>query len=179
MGLVGVRAATIRLAGRSLRGRAPEDVARAGISLVPEGRRIFADFTVEENLRLGLAGRRSRAGADDDIEAVYALLPDRQRVRRAARARSRAASSSSSRSRGRCSPRPDVLLLDEPSLGLAPNIVDVVFAALARSASAASRSCSSSSAHSAPSPSATARTCIANGEMRMTLRPPTPTTPQQ
>jgi ABC-type multidrug transport system ATPase subunit len=67
--------------------------------------------------------------------------------------------------------RPDVLLLDEPSLGLAPLVVDAVFEALARSASAASRSCSSSSAPSARSRSPTARTCSSNGELRLTLGP--------
>ena len=54
MGLVSARSGEIRLAGKSLLGRAPEAVACAGISLVPEGRRIFAELTVEENLRLGL-----------------------------------------------------------------------------------------------------------------------------
>ena len=87
----------IRLAGASLRGRAPEKVARAGIALVPEGRRVFAELTVEENLRLGprrasRAGRRGR-GHRGRLRA----LPDRARVPPPARpARSRAASSSSS-----------------------------------------------------------------------------------
>src|SRR5581483_554149 len=58
MGLVPPRRGEVRLRGRSLRGWPPERVARAGIALVPEGRRIFAGLTVEENLRLGLAGRR-------------------------------------------------------------------------------------------------------------------------
>ena len=58
MGLVPA-AGDVRLHGRSLVRRRPEDVARAGVALVPEGRRIFAELTVEENLRLGVAGARN------------------------------------------------------------------------------------------------------------------------
>ena len=121
---------SVRLGDRELLGRRPEDVARSGIALVPEGRRIFAELTVEENLRLGLAARRGR-GEPDYAWRVRAL-PGRARVpRRARRACSPAASNSSSRSPARSSREPDVLLLDEPSLGLAPSVVDVVFGALA------------------------------------------------
>ncbi len=131
MGLVGVRAGEIRLAGASLRRRSPEDVARAGISLVPEGRRIFADLTVEENLRLGLSGRRSQAGAAEDVAAVQAQFPIvREFARRRAGALSGGQQQQLAIARALVA-RPDVLLLDEPSLGLAPKIVDVVFAALA------------------------------------------------
>src|SRR3954453_977133 len=62
MGLVPVYAGDIRLGGSSLRGRAPEAVARAGIALVPEGRRIYPNLTVRENLRLGRAAPRSPVG---------------------------------------------------------------------------------------------------------------------
>jgi branched-chain amino acid transport system ATP-binding protein len=131
MGLVAARRGEIRLAGVSVRGQAPEEVARSGISLVPEGRRIFAELTVEENLRLGLSGRRSRTGAGEDIEAVYAQFPVIEEF-----ARRRAGTLSGGQQQQLAIARalvarPDVLLLDEPSLGLAPKIVDVVFAALA------------------------------------------------
>ena len=131
MGLVPARAGEIRLAGESLRGRSPEQVTRSGISLVPEGRRIFADLTVEENLRLGLSGRRSREGAGEDIESVYALFPIvREFSGRRAGALSGGQQQQLAIARALVA-RPDVLLLDEPSLGLAPKVVDIVFEALA------------------------------------------------
>src|SRR6266513_341677 len=74
MGLVPAAAGEMRLRGRSLVGRKPEDVARAGVALVPEGRRIFAELTVEENLRLGLAGRRN-GKRDDSLGRAYELFP--------------------------------------------------------------------------------------------------------
>ncbi len=132
MGVVGARGGAIRLAGASLVGRSPEDVARSGVALVPEGRRIFADLTVEENLRLGLAARRSREGAGADMDAVFELFPVvREFRRRPAGALSGGQQQQLAIARALVS-RPDVLLLDEPSLGLSPTVVNVVFDALAR-----------------------------------------------
>src|SRR5881394_2088230 len=73
MGAAPVAGGDIRLGDSSLVGRSSENVARAGVALVPEGRRIFAELTVEENLRLGRAARRGRGG--DGIERVYELFP--------------------------------------------------------------------------------------------------------
>jgi branched-chain amino acid transport system ATP-binding protein len=131
MGIVPSQAGDIRLAGRSIRGRAPERIARAGVALVPEGRRIYPNLTVDENLRLGLAARRGRARRRE-LEGLRELFPVLGRYRsrpggvlsggeqqQLAIARALAA-------------EPDVILLDEPSLGLAPTVVDAVFERLAQ-----------------------------------------------
>jgi len=73
MGAIPSHAGEIRLKGQSIRKRSPESIARRGIALVPEGRRIFAEFTVEENLRLGLASRRGNGG--DPLRRAYDLFP--------------------------------------------------------------------------------------------------------
>ena len=125
VGLVRPRAGSVKLDGRELAGSPAHQIARAGIAIVPQGRRIFAPLTVEENLRLALkatGGRTARWSLDD----VYTLLP-----RLAERRRNRGDQLSGGEQQmlaiGRAllaSPR--VLLVDEPSEGLAPLIVDRV-----------------------------------------------------
>jgi branched-chain amino acid transport system ATP-binding protein len=131
-GLVRPRSGRVRLEGRDVSGWAPEDLVRLGLGHVPEGRGIVTELTVEENLRLGGLWRRDRAGLRRGLDEVYAMFPP------LAARRGRAAETLSGGERqmlalGRALlSRPRVLLLDEPSLGLAPRVAAQIMAVLRR-----------------------------------------------
>jgi branched-chain amino acid transport system ATP-binding protein len=129
VGLASARSGDVELDGTSLAGRSPEAIARAGISLVPEGRRLFAELTVEENLRLGLAARR-RGAANGALQDVYDLFPILEESRRRPAGVLSGGQQQQLAIARALVARPSVLLLDEPSLGLAPTIVDLVFSTL-------------------------------------------------
>jgi branched-chain amino acid transport system ATP-binding protein len=131
MGAVPISAGEILVDGVPVTGRAPEAIARSGVALVPEGRRVFASFSVEENLRLGLAARRN-GNEEGALAEAYELFPAlREARRRPAGVLSGGQQQQLAIARGLVA-GPRLLLLDEPSLGLAPSVVDSVFETLAR-----------------------------------------------
>jgi len=170
MGSAPVTGGDVRLDGRSLVGRRPEDIARGGIALVPEGRRIFGELTVEENLRLGLAARRKGRNGGG-LKRAYDLFP----VLRESRSRQAGLLSGGQQQQlaiGRAlAADPDVLLLDEPSLGLAPKIVDVVFEALAQIRGAGLAVLLVEQRAQRTVALADRSYVLANGELRLTLGP--------
>jgi branched-chain amino acid transport system ATP-binding protein len=131
-GVVRPAAGRVRLGGRDVTGAEPEAIARLGFSMVPEGRQVFAGLTVEENLRLGAGMRGDRAAAARDLAQVFEVFP-MLAERRGAPAGLLSGGQQQMLVIGRAlMTAPRLVAIDEPSLGLAPVVIDQVYEMLLR-----------------------------------------------
>jgi branched-chain amino acid transport system ATP-binding protein len=129
-GLVRPRSGSVRYQNEELVGRSPEDIARLGISHVPEGRGVVQELSVEENLRLGGLWRRDRPQLKQSLDQMYEMFPPLADRRREL-AFSLSGGERQMLAMGRAlMARPRLLLLDEPSLGLAPIVVSRIMSLL-------------------------------------------------
>lgn len=126
-GLLKPKQGKIVYEGQSIGGRAAQSIVKMGISHVPEGRRVFANMTVEENLQLGAYLRKDKAGIKQDMEKVYELFP-RLLERLKQQSGTLSGGEQQMLAMGRAlMAKPRLLLLDEPSMGLAPLLVKQIF----------------------------------------------------
>ncbi len=126
-GLLKPKHGDILLEGNSVAGKAAQVIVKKGISHVPEGRRVFSNLTVDENLELGAYLRKDKKEIREDFEKVYELFP-RLKERRKQQAGTLSGGEQQMLAMGRAlMARPRLLLLDEPSMGLAPLLVKTIF----------------------------------------------------
>ena len=129
-GMVKPASGSIEFDGKKLIGMSPNEIVRHGIAHVPEGRKIFKDLTVAENLKMGAYSRSDRSGIEDDMAMVLELFPRlNERSKQIGGTLSGGEQQMLAIGRGIMA-RPRLLLLDEPSLGLAPLIIADIFATL-------------------------------------------------
>lgn len=126
--LVAPHSGSILYNGEELTGCSPQEIVKKGITLVPEGRRVFPDLTVDENLRIGAYLRRDKAEIKKDLAYVNDIFP-RLRERSGQLAGTLSGGEQQMLAVGRAlMSKPKVLMMDEPSLGLAPLVVKDIFA---------------------------------------------------
>ena len=132
MGLAPIASGSVAFDGRAIGGLAPERIVRLGMTLTPEGRHVFPNLTIDENLALGRATRRDRDGVEKTRGEMFALFPIlAERRSQLAGTLSGGEQQMLAIARSLMS-RPRLLLLDEPSLGLAPQVVDAIFELIPR-----------------------------------------------
>ena len=126
-GLIAPKSGAVDFEGQGIAGLGAHDIVRRGISQVPEGRRIFADMTVLENLELGAFIRNDKDGIASDMEMVFTRFPRlKERISQQAGTLSGGEQQMLAMGRALMS-RPRLLLLDEPSMGLAPLLIKEIF----------------------------------------------------
>ncbi len=125
--LIKKQSGSVIFKGEDITNLSPDKIVKAGLIHVPEGRRVFSNLTVKENLEMGAYLRKDKAGIKADLEHVYELFPRlKERLKQAAGTLSGGEQQMLAMGRGLMS-KPELLLLDEPSMGLAPILVDEIF----------------------------------------------------
>ena len=126
-GLVPAASGSIRFLGKELTGRPPYEIVRSGIAIAPEGRKVFINLSVHENLLMGGYNRKDKEEMEKDLEHVFGIFP-RLRERIGQKAATLSGGEQQMLAVGRAlMSRPKLLMLDEPSLGLAPLLIRAVF----------------------------------------------------
>ena len=126
-GILPINAGDIEYLGKSLKGQGPWDLVKQGLAMVPEGRGVFARMTITENLQMGAHVRNDGKGIAEDIEKVFTIFP-RLRERKDQLAGTMSGGEQQMLAMGRAlMSQPKLLLLDEPSMGLSPIMVDKIF----------------------------------------------------